>query len=608
MKSNELDLVIFLPPPHHVVYGNGICRVDRRTAAAVERYVVGRKLPSGILFTGSEEFSKVGDFQKNDWYELQLTPDGITIRGAHERAVFYAVKTLHQLLVQFPDGLVPSLTIEDWADIPVRAVMLDVSRDRVPAIQTLYSLIEMWSMLKYNQLQLYMEHTFAYKGHEQVWKESSPFTSDEIRNIDQFCRKRGIELVPNQNSFGHMERWLKHDQYRHLAEAPNGFTDPWGVYRSVSTTLDPTNRQVFPFLEDLFDQLLPNFSSDLVNAGGDEPWELGMGSSRKVCEEDGVDRVYTEFLVELHTMMQKRGKRMMVWADILMKYPHIVSSLPKDVILVDWGYEAGHPFEEEGKILAESGYDFYICVGTSSWNSIGGRWDNAKANIHKGAKTAFDRGAQGLMITEWGDNGHFQQIPVQLPGYVYASAAAWNFADADVLEMESALGQILTFLGVDKAEKQLSRALMILESIGEVSGRSFHNGTLPGILLIDHLAPYYRKQLEHFIGYSFTKEIALLDEADKLIMPVLKVQDSLFIDELRLTSALLRFSCRLGRERLAAAECKTEHIPQNERQDLARQLSECIAEYKRLWMLRSRPGGLKESCERLESLKALLLL
>lgn len=91
------------------------------------------------------------------------------------------------------------------------------SRDKVPTMSTLYDLIDQLSDWKINQIQLYIEHTFAYRGHDIVWKDSSPFTGEEILQLDRFCKERFIELVPNQNSFGHMHRWLCHDKYRSLS-------------------------------------------------------------------------------------------------------------------------------------------------------------------------------------------------------------------------------------------------------------------------------------------------------------------------------------------------------------------------------------------------------
>src|SRR5438477_6364863 len=131
-------------------------------------------------------------------YRLSVEADGITIISSDRAGAFYAEQTLAQLNRQF-GGSLPGVQIEDWPDFPVRGFMLDISRDKVPTMATLFALVDQLAELKINQLQLYTEHTFAYRGHEVVWKDASPMTAGEIRQLDAYCKARFIELVPNQN-------------------------------------------------------------------------------------------------------------------------------------------------------------------------------------------------------------------------------------------------------------------------------------------------------------------------------------------------------------------------------------------------------------------------
>src|SRR2546423_4155521 len=169
-------------------------------------------------------------------YRMSLDRDGVEITAADGAGEFNARQTLAQLRRQFGNDL-PQGEIQDWPDFAVRGVMLDISRDKVPTMATLFMLVDLFGELKINQLQLYTEHTFAYRGHEEVWRDASPMTAPEIRELDAYCRARFIELVPNQNSFGHMERWLKHPRYQPLAEKPEGFDFPWGVHHARGFTL-----------------------------------------------------------------------------------------------------------------------------------------------------------------------------------------------------------------------------------------------------------------------------------------------------------------------------------------------------------------------------------
>ena len=141
---------------------------------------------------------------------------------------------------------------------PAVGYMLDVSRNKVPTMPTMRRIVDIISRMGYNQLQLYFEHAFAYKGYETAWQGVSPFTPAEVRELDGYCRDRGIELVPNQNSFGHLENWFEHMEYRHLAELPEGGVRiAWGGRTHEPRALCPTSPKTFAFLDDLYSQLLP---------------------------------------------------------------------------------------------------------------------------------------------------------------------------------------------------------------------------------------------------------------------------------------------------------------------------------------------------------------
>ncbi len=202
-------------------------------------------------------------------YHLSVRTDGIIIQGHDLAGLFYGVCTLNQMVEQADERHMACLEIEDWPDFPARGVMLDISRDKVPQMGTLFDLIDRLASWKYNQFQLYTEHTFAYRNHPEPWANASPISGQEILELNAFCRERHIELVPNQNAFGHMHRWLTLEPYRHLAETHEMFPVPWGWHQGPFS-LAPTHPGSLELVRDLFDELLPYFSSGMVNVGADE--------------------------------------------------------------------------------------------------------------------------------------------------------------------------------------------------------------------------------------------------------------------------------------------------------------------------------------------------
>ena len=128
-------------------------------------------------------------------YRLTVSDQGAAVVGHDPAGVFYGMQTLAQLRNSASQS-VPGLTIDDWPDRAVRGVMLDISRDRVPKLPVIKQRIDRLARLKINQLQLYTEHTLAFAGHAEVWRDASPLTFDDLVELEAYCNERFIDLVP----------------------------------------------------------------------------------------------------------------------------------------------------------------------------------------------------------------------------------------------------------------------------------------------------------------------------------------------------------------------------------------------------------------------------
>ncbi len=375
-------------------------------------------------------------------YGLTVSKSGITISFRETGGLRAAASTLRQLLREYGRRL-PCLHIRDWPDFSRRGVMLDISRGRVPKLETLLDLAEKLSDFKINELQLYTEHTFAYQKYKSVWQSWGALTAGEIQILAARCRELGIDLVPNQNSFGHLRYFLADPRLKKLGElsepyesggdAPSPATEGdeglATTFLRRPTTLAPNHPGTLPFLRGLYDELLPNFSSQFFNIGGDETWDLGKGRSKKLCEMKGKGHVYFDFIKKLHREVAGRKKKMLFWGDIILKYPALIRELPKDVIALNWGYESDHPFAKEAAQFAKAKIPFYVCPGTSTWQTIIGKHDNALANLRAAAKAGKKSGAIGYLNTDWGDGGHPQPLAVSWPMFAASTGAAlprWN--------------------------------------------------------------------------------------------------------------------------------------------------------------------------------------
>jgi hypothetical protein len=527
-------------------------------------------------------------------YRLQVLPDVIKLTAHDEAGLFYAAGTLSQLLTQAASGMLPGLEINDWPDFPARGVMLDISRDRVPQMANLYDLVDRLSSWKINQLQLYTEHTFMYRQHPEVWAVASPMTGEDILALDAYCRERYVELVPNQNSFGHMERWLKHSRYAPLAETLGEIHTPWNTTMQGPFSLAPLHPGSLELLRSMYDELLPHFSSRMINVGCDETVDLGQGQSQEACQARGIGRVYLDFLLKIYTDVTRRGYQMQFWGDIINDHPELTPELPKDAIGLLWGYEADHPFNLQGERFARAHVPFYVCPGTSAWNTLAGRTDNAIANLTNAAENGIKFGACGFLNTNWGDGGHWQAYPVTFLGYAAGAAFAWCLEANRSLDFPQATGRF-TF-GDDT---------------GSMGKLAYDLGNLyqeTNLLIPNQTALYW--VLHHSLEEIKTQQgidpavfARLPAKIDGVIAPLdtapMACPDAALIRrEFASTARLMRHACQRVALAFEQDRAKSAHLSQ----ELKTDMQEFLVEYQSLWLARSRPGGLPDSRKRFEEL------
>ncbi len=581
-----------LPRPRHVERGCGVLSLAEAGtytlsggAAQIDaaHRVLQKSLgPAWQLETGSAQaqitFRIVPVVAGAQSYRLQITDQTICAEAQDRAGLFYAATTLAQIIC-LGARVVPGCLILDAPDFEVRGVLLDVSRDKVPTQETLFGLIDCLTALKVNQLQLYTEHAFAYCGHEEVWREATPLTPAEIRTLDVYCRERCMELVPNQNSFGHLERWLSHARYSHLAELPQGGAPlPWGGTRAYPAALCPTDANSLLFLEELYDQLLPNFSSTLFNVGCDEVFDLrGEGRSAEYVRKQGEGRIYLDFLKKVHTLVTARGRRMAFWGDIIIHHPELICELPRDMLALEWGYEADHPFDAHGAHFAASGIPFYVCPGTSSWNALAGRTTNMRVNLVQAAASGLRHGACGYLITDWGDGGHWQPLAVSMAGFVYGAALAWNLARNQTVDVAAAMDRFGGMAG-------MGATLLRLGDVYQLCGAVRSNGSE----LFMMLSRLRTQALP--TGITPTTLQAVLNEIDAIEQAMPTSSCSVVLQEVQQVIRLLRMACHRGQ----ALVTGTLDVVAT-REALGAELDALLAAHEAVWLLRNRSGGLADS-------------
>lgn len=622
-------LTNLLPIPKHLEYFNDTISFPEKltflTSSSWAKTVKDfTKLHFGLDAEASDDgwlIALQDDTIPEQGYQIHLTAERLLIRFRNAQSLYYALVTLRNLYVAHPQGI-PALTIRDFPDYPVRGVLLDISRDKTPTLATLYALVDYLALLKYNRLELYMEgFAFAYPSFRRHWEgKETPLTGDEIRRLDQYCRDRFIDLVPNQNSLGHMQAWLATDEFASLAECPKGYR-LMGLI-DMKSTLNVSNPLSLELVKKMSDDLLPNFTSSNFNVNMDEPFELGE------CRNKGQNKgqLYLEYTNRLYSYITAKNKKVFMWADVISHHPELMNQLPSDITLLEWGYDAQHPFAQACRKYQQAKRPYYVCPGTSSWTSLTGRTDNMLRNIDNAVQNGYLYGASGFLNTDWGDLGHWQYLPVSIPGLTYGAAQSWHVGSAakEVLpfymdrfyfrDSTGQMGQLTLDLGRYQRYEEFDMFNMTLANLslqfGLMDGVMFDRllevipkkilalmpyDTLTKNALARRLTtrrPYDYHGLQQFL---LTREQRLLS-LDTLYHQELYVQEYLnAIDMVRLGSGLKYY---LQYQHTWSNAERLSHL-----EKLQTLVGRIIPAHRNLWSSRNKQGGLERSLTAFNKLK-----
>lgn len=359
-------------------------------------------------------------FDKNvmlerDEYTLKVDETGISISSSCEDGAFRAVTSLRQLVRQ-GNGTVICCDIHDKPAFRMRGLMWDISRKRKPKKEHIKEIIDLIAGLKYNEFQLYMEDLcFKYDSYPHLTADYDCLTPEDIHELDEYCKERFIELVPNQNSMGHLSEWLKHDEFKHLQVTPD--------------TIDFLNPESLEVIDNIYSSLLPHFSSDRVHIGFDEVYGLGKNQTEAACKERGKAAVFMEWLNKIKDLCEnKYGKKVIIWGDMLKNHPESIDMLPDGVTPVIWGYEdITSQYMETRCISIKDRVDkYYVCPSSNTYEDFTGRWDTTMGNIRSWAELGEAHNAYGYLLSHWTNpdgpsNSVWGFLPMALAGQY-----SWN--------------------------------------------------------------------------------------------------------------------------------------------------------------------------------------
>ncbi len=358
-------------------------------------------------------------------YTLEINAGGARICAGGLSGLCYGMQTLLQIAAQ-ASPLWPCVRIEDAPDYPVRGLYFDIARGKIPTFDELCRMVDRLARYKMNQFQLYIEHTFAFRNHSDIWAGADPITADEILRLDLYCQARHIDLIPALSTFGHFTTPLKSHRKKHLNERDiDPSENPFSWWERITGyTLDVSSEESFALVKELIEELAPLFSSKIFNICCDETWDLGQGKNKERAEKEGVVSLYLEFVGKISSVVFSSGKMPMLWGDVILHHPERIADLPKEVIVLN--YLVAGVKEASSPKFKNANIPFYNCVQLSTQNRFLPELDTTPLNILKLAAEGKENGAIGFLANEWGDSGHINPHVISLYGIILCASVSWN--------------------------------------------------------------------------------------------------------------------------------------------------------------------------------------
>lgn len=593
-------MYIIYPKPQKMILEEGQFQLTEKTVFFERKMenVFSELQTAGDYVLGSRDSSSIHYIFNNDLneqaYEIKVSDQGITVFASEETGFFFATKSLKQML----RSSMRNVYIYDEPDLKRRGFMFDISRNKVRTVETIKSVIDIMSDLKMNHFELYVEgFSFEYKSFAQYLEKESYITVEEYLEIQDYANSKYIDLVPNQNGFGHMAEWLKHDEFKDLAESPEGI-HLWGTHRAPST-LDPHDPKSIELVKKMYADMIPISNSKYFNMNFDEPFELGKGKSKEVCEEKGLANVYMDYTLQAYDEIKKYNKIPLIWGDVLINHDEeVLARVPKDMIFVDWGYDAEYPFKDHLLKLKNAGIKFMAAPGTSSWCSFLGRTYDALATIRDACVWTKEYGGEGMLLTDWGDFGHFQPLSVSLAPLAYAGLLSWRTKEATYKQLKQYVNK---FVFKDNTNI-IADLLLDLGNYNRYENAYASNGTNAfHALMFSNYALKEENPVEYYLSKMNDKILTLQKYNalnDFFTIKLNELNESNVDENIKRE---IRYAVRLVRTFTNMNITINKDVDKQFKINLLKEIiddeASLIKEIKEVWLLRNKVSGLEKSIE-----------
>lgn len=290
---------------------------------------------------------------------------------------------------------------EPVSPFPVRGFHLDLRIQAIP-MPALKNLALQLVKGGINTLVMEWEGTYPFQE-EPLIPNRFAYSREEVKSFISYCNSIKLDVIPLQQSFGHVEYILRNPKYKDLREDQKD-------YSQINPIREAEAKKLFTTL---YKDLISTHNSPYIHIGGDETYLLGHSEeSKKKIKAVGIGRLYGDYIKMLCDVVVGLGKRPVLWADIALKYPEALKGLPKETIFIDWNYGWDLNMFGDHQKLMQSGFEIWGAPSIRSHpdNYFLTQWAKHFKNISDFVPLAKELGYKGIIMTSWSTSGLYSPV------------------------------------------------------------------------------------------------------------------------------------------------------------------------------------------------------
>ena len=312
--------------------------------------------------------------------------------------------------------------------------LFDCTRGNVVTVDAFKRWLRRLALLGYNVGMIYVKDAYQLPGEPFFGLMRGAYSQAEIKAIDAYAQKLGIEIMASIQALGHVEPIMQYWAYHKV--------------KDTSSTLLVDEPATYVLLEKMIGFWSEALGSRRIHLGMDETHDLGRGRFMDLNGYEPPINIYNRHLAKVCQICDRLGLKPIIWADMFFRFANksqsyyeptveiaaeVRNMIPPQVQLSYWDYY--HRDQETYATMLTRTRDLngsrpFMASGVWTWGTLWTDYEQTAATVKPCIDACRQVGADELIFTLWGDDGGHCDIDSALAGLALAADYAYKPAGA----------------------------------------------------------------------------------------------------------------------------------------------------------------------------------